>query len=71
MNNKNIVFQDGNKWTKMAIKNIASAGYFSSDRTITEYAKQIWGVKPTREKLPDPHEPKDLQPNKKPQLAAK
>lgn len=55
----------------MAIKNIASAGYFSSDRTITEYAKQIWGAKITREKLPDPHEPKDVQPTKKTQLGVK
>lgn len=61
----NKTYQDGNKWTTMAIKNIASAGFFSSDRTITEYAKQIWGVKPTREKLPDPHEPKDIQPSKR------
>merc|ERR1719468_1461583 len=42
-------------WTKMAIHNIASSGKFSSDRTISEYAKDIWGVPPTFEKLPDPH----------------
>ncbi|XP_054711878.1 glycogen phosphorylase-like [Uloborus diversus] len=58
-------YQDGNKWTTMAIKNIASAGYFSSDRTITEYARDIWGVKPMREKLPDPHEPQELQVQKR------
>ncbi|XP_035207483.1 glycogen phosphorylase-like isoform X2 [Stegodyphus dumicola] len=58
-------YMDGNKWTAMAIKNIASAGYFSSDRTITEYAKDIWGIKPTRAKLPDPHEPQELQDKKK------
>ncbi|GFY76067.1 alpha-1,4 glucan phosphorylase, partial [Trichonephila inaurata madagascariensis] len=52
---------NGNEWTVKAIKNIASSGYFSSDRTIEEYAKDIWGVKPSREKLPDPHEPKELQ----------
>lgn len=67
----NKTYQDGNKWTTMAIKNIASAGFFSSDRTITEYAKQIWGVKPTREKLPDPHEPKELQSTKRTTLGAK
>ena len=27
--------------------------YYS--RTIAEYAKEIWGVKPSYEKLPDPH----------------
>jgi len=42
-------------WTKMAIHNIASSGKFSSDRTISEYAKDIWGVPPNYEKLPDPH----------------
>lgn len=56
----NKTYLDGNKWTVMAIKNIASAGYFSSDRTIAQYAKEIWEVEPSKEKLPDPHEPRDL-----------
>jgi len=30
----------------MVIKNIANVGKFSSDRTIQEYAKDIWGAKP-------------------------
>lgn len=47
------------EWTKMAILNIASSGKFSSDRTITEYAREIWGVEPSWEKLPAPHEPKE------------
>lgn len=42
---------------KMAIMNIASSGKFSSDRTIAEYAREIWGVEPSWEKLPAPHEP--------------
>jgi len=46
-------------WTKMCIHNIASSGKFSSDRTIAEYAKEIWGCEPTWEKLPAPHEPRD------------
>jgi starch phosphorylase len=33
-------------WTRKAIANVASAGKFSSDRTIAEYAAGIWGVKP-------------------------
>ncbi|KAF8763991.1 Glycogen phosphorylase like protein [Argiope bruennichi] len=61
----NQCYQNGNEWTVKAIKNIASSGYFSSDRTIEEYAKDIWGVTPTREKLPDPHGPQDLQDQKK------
>lgn len=38
----------------MAINNVASSGKFSSDRTIAEYAKEIWDVEPTWEKLPPP-----------------
>jgi len=33
-------------WTKMAILNVARMGQFSSDRTIKQYAEEIWGVKP-------------------------
>lgn len=47
------------EWTKKCIMNIASAGKFSSDRTIAEYGREIWGVEPSWEKLPPPHEPKD------------
>ncbi len=43
----------------MAILNIASSGKFSSDRTICEYAKDIWKVEPSWERMPAPHEPKD------------
>lgn len=31
-------------WRKSAIMNIANVGWFSSDRTISEYAREIWGV---------------------------
>lgn len=40
----------------MCIHNIASSGKFSSDRTIAEYAREIWSVEPSWEKLPAPHE---------------
>ncbi len=43
----------------MCIENIAASGKFSSDRTIAEYAREIWGVEPTWDKLPAPHEPRD------------
>lgn len=43
-------------WMKMSLINIASSGKFSSDRTITQYAREIWGVEPMREKLPAPYE---------------
>ena len=52
-----ITFQNSSLWAKMSICNIASSGKFSSDRTIAEYAREIWGVEPTWEKLPDPHAP--------------
>jgi starch phosphorylase len=39
-------FRDQLKWQKMCLTNIAHAGYFSSDRTIKEYADEIWGIKP-------------------------
>ncbi len=38
------VWEDQAKWRMMAIHNIANVGWFSSDRTIAEYAKEIWGV---------------------------
>lgn len=40
----------------MCIRNIAASGKFSSDRTIEEYSKEIWDVKPSWDKLPAPHE---------------
>ncbi len=39
------VYTDPMKWHRMALLNIARTGQFSSDRTIREYAKDIWGVK--------------------------
>jgi len=38
-------FSDQLQWQKMSLTNIAHAGYFSSDRTIQEYADGIWGIK--------------------------
>ncbi|CQJ04443.1 glycogen phosphorylase [Yersinia frederiksenii] len=36
------------EWTRKTILNIANMGYFSSDRTIQEYADEIWDIKPIR-----------------------
>lgn len=38
-------YENRDKWKKMALHNIAMAGYFSSDRTIAEYNKDIWHLK--------------------------
>ena len=35
-------YEDEEKWTKKMLVNIAKAGFFSSDRTIAEYNKDIW-----------------------------
>lgn len=43
----------------MVIRNIAATGKFSSDRTITEYATEVWGVEPTDLKIPPPSEPRE------------
>jgi len=37
-------FRDKKRWAKMAAKNIARSGKFSSDRTIKEYAEEIWNL---------------------------
>lgn len=41
-------YEDRERWNRMALVNIAKAGYFSSDRSIKEYADNIWHIKPNR-----------------------
>ncbi|MCL2070969.1 MAG: glycogen/starch/alpha-glucan family phosphorylase [Oscillospiraceae bacterium] len=40
----NRAYQDREQWARMCLTNIANAGFFSSDRTIKEYANEIWGL---------------------------
>ena len=40
------LFRDEDDWSRRALLNIANSGKFSSDRTIKEYAKEIWDVHP-------------------------
>jgi starch phosphorylase len=46
-------YQNPKKWASMAIRNIAGSGKFSSDRTISEYAKDVWNVKPVKVPISD------------------
>lgn len=39
-------YKDREEWTKMQIMNVAKSGKFSSDRTIKEYAEEIWHLEP-------------------------
>jgi starch phosphorylase len=41
-------YGDVEQWTRMSILNVARMGRFSSDRTLHEYAEEIWKVKPIR-----------------------
>lgn len=50
--------QNPREWTRKVIRNIAACGKFSSDRTISQYAKEIWAVEPSLEKIAAPD---DLQ----------
>jgi starch phosphorylase len=40
------LYSDQDAWARKAILNVASSGKFSSDRTIAEYANDIWKVQP-------------------------
>ncbi|MBZ4666985.1 MAG: Alpha,4 glucan phosphorylase [Defluviitaleaceae bacterium] len=39
-------YKNREEWTKMQIMNVAKSGKFSSDRTIKEYAEEIWNLEP-------------------------
>ncbi|NWS55038.1 PYGL protein, partial [Chunga burmeisteri] len=60
------LYLNSKAWTKMVIRNIAAAGKFSSDRTIKEYARDIWHVEPSDLKIPPPNEPREAAEDKTP-----
>jgi starch phosphorylase len=39
-----VMFRDRQKWSTMSILNVARVGKFSSDRTVREYARDIWNI---------------------------
>ena len=41
-----LLYRQPDEWTRKAILNVAGMGVFSSDRTIGEYARDIWGAQP-------------------------
>ena len=42
----NEAYKDKDRFTKMSLTNIANAGMFASDRSVTDYAEEIWHTKP-------------------------
>lgn len=40
--------KDERKWNQMSLRNIAAAGFFAADRSISEYAQNIWNLKPIK-----------------------
>lgn len=42
---KQLYAQDKKRWAKMSLNNIAASGFFSADRSIKEYAENIWNLK--------------------------
>ncbi len=42
------LFRDPRAWAAKAIRNVARMGAFSSDRAVTEYAREVWGLVPLR-----------------------
>lgn len=41
-------YKDMGLWTKMSLNNIASSGFFAADRSIEDYSKNIWNIKPLK-----------------------
>ena len=41
-------YKQRDQWIESTIQNIVNMGFFSSDRTILEYAKNIWKIEPLK-----------------------
>ncbi len=42
------LYRDKQKWNHMSLKNISNAGIFSADRSIMDYARDVWGATPVK-----------------------
>ncbi|MBR4762450.1 MAG: glycogen/starch/alpha-glucan phosphorylase, partial [Clostridia bacterium] len=42
------LYGDKEKWNRMSLINIASSGIFAADRSVKDYAENIWNVKPVK-----------------------
>ena len=47
----NVAYKDKERWARMAIRNVVKSGNFSSDRTIRQYAEEIWDLHPVKIEL--------------------
>lgn len=41
-------YRDAKKWNRMSLVNVARSGFFSSDRSVMEYARDIWHISPVK-----------------------
>ena len=42
------LYNDKERWNRMSLVNIAKSGIFAADRSIDDYAKNIWHIKPVK-----------------------
>lgn len=56
-------WRNKSNWNKMSILSTAGMGYFTSDRSVDDYAKNIWGITPVEDEvaLVTPHTPDRLK----------
>lgn len=48
-----LAFRDQENWTRMSILNVARMSKFSSDRSINDYANEMWHIRPTKVEIGD------------------
>jgi glycogen phosphorylase len=53
------MYEDAEAWSEAAVLNVARMSYFSIDRTVREYAENIWDVLPEPVQAPCPKKPNE------------